>query len=131
MNDHAQHSTPARHSILLVDDDARVRQILKLLLRWSGAWEVVGEAADCASAISLFDALQPSLVLLDMRLPDGDGLSLLARLMALAPASLVVMLTADPEDYLREQALALGAADYLSKIEPPDELLARLRALLP
>jgi DNA-binding response OmpR family regulator len=130
MNDQAQHSMPARHSIMLVDDDARVRRLMTLLLRLSGAWEVVGEAADCATAISLSGALQPSLVLLDMRLPDGDGLSLLPRLRALAPAPLVVILTAEPADNLREQALALGAADYLWKMEPPDELLARLRALM-
>jgi DNA-binding response OmpR family regulator len=104
---------------------------MRQLLRWSGAWDVVGEAVDCATAISLSSMLQPSLVLLDMRLPDGDGLSLLPRLRALAPAALMVMLTAELADDLRAQALALGAADFLSKLEPPDELLARLRALMP
>jgi DNA-binding NarL/FixJ family response regulator len=130
MNDHPQTTRPVRRSILLVDDDPRVRSSLALLLRWSGDWEVVGEAENGAAALDLAAAHQPNLILLDLSMPDGDGLSLLPRLCALFPRTLVVMLTAEPAELIHEQALTLGAAGYLSKMMPPDDLLAALRAMI-
>jgi DNA-binding NarL/FixJ family response regulator len=130
MNDHTQPVPSARRSILLVDDDPRVRSSLALLLRWSGDWEVVGQAADDATALDLAAARKPDLILVDLRLRDGDGLSLLPRLCALCPRPLVVMLTAEPADVIGEQARTLGAAGCLSKMMPPDELLAALQAIV-
>jgi len=130
MKDHPQTTPPARRTILLVDDDPRVRWSLVRLLRWSGRWEVIGEAANGASALELAAMHKPDLVLLDLSMPDGDGLSLLPRLCALFPRPLVVMLTAEPADVIREQALTLGAADCLSKMMPPDELLATLQVII-
>jgi DNA-binding NarL/FixJ family response regulator len=129
MSDYTQLPPPARHTVLLVDDDARVRYTLTLLLRWSGAWQVIGEAEDGATALDLAGTRDPDLVLLDLWLPDGDGLSLLPRLRALHPPPLVVLLTAEPADGMRERALVLGAAAYLAKTMPPDELLAALQTL--
>jgi DNA-binding NarL/FixJ family response regulator len=83
MNNHQQPATVARHTILLVDDDARVRQNMALLLRWAGDWEVVGEAEDGDGALALAAARRPDLVLLDRWLADGDSLQLLPRLRAL------------------------------------------------
>jgi len=129
MSNHTQPAPPARRSILLVDDDPRVRSSLALLLRWSGDWEVIGQAEDGATALDLATTRKPDLVLVDLRLRDSDGLSLLPRLCALCPRPLVVMLTAEPADVIGEQARALGAADCLSKMMPPDELLAALQAI--
>jgi two-component system response regulator EvgA len=130
MNKRTQAPPLARRSVLLVDDNARVRATLAMLLRWSRGWEVVGEAEDGATACALAAARRPDLVLLDLSLPDGDGLSLLPRLRALDPPPRVVLLTGEPADLMRERALALGAAGYLEKTMPPDELLAKLDALV-
>jgi DNA-binding NarL/FixJ family response regulator len=127
VNDSPQPAT-AQHTILLVDDDARVRQNLMLLLRWAGDWEVVGEAEDSDGALSLALARRPDLVLLDRWLADGDGLRLLSRLRALDPPPRIAILTADSA--VVDQALAPGAAICLDKMTPPLELLEALRALV-
>ena len=130
MNDHQQSTALARYTILLVDDDARVRQNMALLLRWAGDWEVVGEAEDGDGAIELAMTRRPNLVLLDRWLADGDSLQLLPRLRALDPSLRVAILTADPTAADQAQALAPGAAICLDKMTPPLELLAALRALV-
>ena len=130
MNNHPQPTAIARHSILLVDDDARVRQNMRLLLRWAGDWEVVGEAEDGGRALALAATCRPDLVLLDRWLADGDGLRLLPQLRALDTSPRVAILTADPVAVDQAQALAPGAAICLDKMTPPLELLAALRALV-
>jgi DNA-binding NarL/FixJ family response regulator len=130
MNDHPQPATAARYTILLVDDDARVRQNMALLLRWAGSWEVVGEAADGDSALALAASRRPDLVLLDRWLADGDSLQLLPRLRALDSSLRIAILTADPLAGEQAQTLASGAAICLDKLTPPLELLATLRALV-
>ena len=130
MNDHQQPAIAARHTILLVDNDARVRQSMALLLRWAGDWEVVGEAADGAGALALATSRRPDLVLLDRWLADGDSLRLLPRLRALDSSLRIAILTADPTAANQAQTLAPGTAICLDKMTPPLELLAALRALV-
>jgi len=130
MSNLTQPTTPARRSILLVDDNARVRSSLARLLQWSGGWEVVGQAEDRVAALELAATHRPDLILLDLSMPDGGGLSLLPQLRALSPRPLVVILTAEPTELVHEQALRLGAAGCLSKMMAPDELLAALRAMI-
>jgi DNA-binding NarL/FixJ family response regulator len=128
MNDRRQPTASARHTVLLVDDDARVRQHMALLLRWAGDWEVVGEAEDGDSALTLAAAQHPDLVLLDRWLANSDSLKLLPQLRALEPSPRVAILTADPT--VVDQALVPGTAIYLDKMTPPLELLAALRTLV-
>lgn len=128
MNDRRQPTANTRYTVLLVDDDMRVRQNMTLLLRWAGEWEVVGEAEDADSALALAVARRPDLVLLDRWLANGDGLKLLPQLRALDPSPRVAILTADPT--VVDQALAPGAAICLDKMTPPLELLAALRTLV-
>ena len=130
MSNHPQSTAIARHSILLVDDDARVRQNMRLLLRWAGDWEVVGEAEDGDGALALAATCRPDLVLLDRWLADGDGLRLLPQLRALNSSPRVAILTADPAAADQAQTLAPGVAICLDKLTPPLELLAALRALV-
>ena len=130
MNDHPQPTANARHTILLVDDDARVRQNMTLLLRWAGDWEVIGEAEDGDGALKIAASRRPDLVLLDRWLADGDSLRLLARLRALDSAPRIALLTADPCAADQAQTIAPGAAICLDKMTPPLELLAALRALV-
>jgi DNA-binding NarL/FixJ family response regulator len=130
MNANAQSTPPIRHTVLLVDGDPRVRQMLALLLRWDGAWEVLGEAADHDSALTLAAGLRPDLVLLDRWLADGDGLRVVAPLLALARPPQVVILSADPIAALQAQALGLGDVSCLDKLTPPLELLQALHTLV-
>ena len=118
-----------RRVALVVDDDERVRGTLVRILRWFGNWSEIGAAADGAEGLALARRLQPSMVLIDLWLPDGPGLDLIPTLRSLDPPPNVVVLTAEEAPELREQALAVGAAGYLLKTMPPDDLLAALRAL--
>ena len=129
MSQHTQLPDRERRTILLVDDHADVRASLALLLRWSGEWQVVGEAGDCASALSLAAARCPDVVLLDRWLADGDGLWLAPRLRALARPPQIVLLTAEPELSTRAEVRDLGIAQCLDKLMPPLDLLAVLRAI--
>jgi DNA-binding NarL/FixJ family response regulator len=129
MTTHPQSTPPTRRTVLLVDDDNRVRRTMTLLLRWAGDWEVVGEATDCAGALDLAAACRPDLVLLDRWLADGDGLGVIPRLRALAHPPLIVILSADSDTTIVPHALALGAAAWLAKTTSPLDLLQALRAL--
>jgi DNA-binding NarL/FixJ family response regulator len=130
MNEHTPPPHRQPRTVLLVDDHARVRASLALLLRWSGEWQIVGEAGDSARALHLAATQQPDLVLLDRWLSDDDGLCLVPRLKALARPPMVVLLTAEPELAIQAAALDLGIARCLDKMMPPINLLEALRTLL-
>lgn len=114
---------------MLVDDDARVRRTLAALLRLDRAWDILGEASDTAGALELVSNARPELVLLDRWLGDADALLAVPRLLALDPAPLVVILSADPEAASQAQALGLAGTLCLDKLTPPSDLLAALRGL--
>ena len=113
--------------ILVVDDDFELRSIVGFALRQGGF--LVVEADDCDAALAAVVAEQPALVVLDLNLPGGDGLTLLpaVRQHTVAPV-LVLSVRSAEEDVVR--ALDLGADDYLTKPFSPRTLLARIRALL-
>ncbi len=113
--------------ILVVDDDFELRSIVGFALRQGGF--LVVEAGDGVAALRAVEAEQPALVVLDLNLPGGDGLTLLPglRLRTSVPV-LVLSVRSAEEDVVR--ALDLGADDYLTKPFSPRTLLARIRALL-
>ena len=121
--------TAARRVALIVDDDDRVRATLVRILRWIGAWGEISAAADGAEALALAATLLPTLVLIDLWLPDGHGLDLLPALRALDSSPRIVVITAEEDPELRERALAAGADGYLLKTMPADQLIAALRGL--
>lgn len=120
---------PKRRTVLIIDDDERVRGALAQLLRWAGTWQVIGEAGDSVGALRLADALHPDVILLDLWLPDGSGLELLPRFQRIAPPPVVFVLTVETDELFQRQALRLGASGYISKTTPPLEILAALHAL--
>ena len=114
--------------ILIVDDHPLTRSALGSLLGANG-FDVVGEAADGRAAIDAARTLQPDLVLLDLTMPELDGISALPLLRAAAPMCDVVVLTAsESDDYLLDSIRA-GAAGYLLKSEPPDRIVAFLHGV--
>ncbi len=114
--------------ILIADDHSIVRDGLKLILETADDLEVAGEAADGAEAVRLADDLQPEVVLMDLRMPNMDGLTALERLSSRQPSPAVVILTTYNEDDLLRRALKAGARGYLLKDTDRETLLNTIRA---
>ena len=113
--------------LLLVDDHAVVREGLRAFLRLQPDLEVLGEAADGASAVELAESLHPDVVLLDLVMPKGDGLVALRAIRQLAPAARVLVLTSYADDAQLFAAMEAGAAGYLLKDVAPDALASAIR----
>src|SRR5699024_7745423 len=102
-------------TVVLVDDSAEVRALVRTRLRISGAARVVGEGSDGADAIDLASRLQPDAMLLDASMPGMDGLAALPRVLEASPHTKVVMFSGFEEEPLALRALDLGAASYVVK----------------
>ena len=115
--------------LLIVDDESHVRTYLKVLLRQLGLAHPL-EAANGEAALEIYAREKPAAVLLDISMPVLDGLQTLRRLKAADPACVVLMLTSMTNRQSIEEALALGAANYLRKDTPKDELLRTIQETL-
>ncbi len=114
-------------TILVVDDEPNITQLLKLYLSRSGFQ--VETAANGEDALRKTRALRPDLIVLDLKLPDIDGLEVCRRVRAESDIPLI-MLTARDEDIDKIVGLEMGADDYITKPFNPREVLARVRAVL-
>jgi DNA-binding NarL/FixJ family response regulator len=118
--------------ILLVDDQALVRAGFRMILDAEAEMEVVGEAGDGREAIDQVRALRPDVVLMDIRMPELDGLEAARRILdgaSEADAPRILMLTTfDLDEYVYE-ALRAGASGFLLKDTPPADLLAAIRVV--
>ena len=108
-------------SILLVDDEAHIRKFMSLLLRHLGITRIF-EAPNGASALEVYKAERPDLVMLDVNMPQMDGIETLKALKELDPDCVVVMLTSLANRQTIDQAVALGAANYIRKDAPPEDI---------
>lgn len=113
--------------ILVIDDELSIRRLLEVLLE--GAGHAVVSAGDASHGLHALALEQPDLLILDLGLPDLDGLEALRRLREWSRVP-VLILSARPDPADKVKALDLGADDYLTKPFDAPELLARLRALL-
>src|SRR3954471_10959000 len=107
--------------ILIVDDHPLTRDALAALLAQNG-FDVVGQAGSGEDAIAQAATLRPDLVLLDLSMPDMDGLTALPRVRDAAPEAEVVVLTASEDEHNLLAAIRSGAAGYLLKSEPPERI---------
>lgn len=115
--------------ILLVEDHLVLREGLRALLEMNPDLEIVGEASTVAQAIELASALQPTIVLTDIALPDRSGIALVNELRLRQSSSMVVMLTAyKTEEYIRA-ALDAGARGYILKDASSGEMIRGLRTI--
>ena len=114
--------------ILIADDHRIVRQGLRLILETEPDFEVAGEASDGAQAVKLCQELKPDVVLMDLRMPNVDGLTAIERLRRDQPEIAVVILTTFNEDELMFRGLQAGARGYLLKDTERSTLFETLRA---
>ncbi|HYX87561.1 MAG TPA: response regulator transcription factor [Gaiellales bacterium] len=114
--------------VLLADDQELVRTGFRMIVDAQADMRVIGEAGDGGETIAAAERLRPDVVLLDIRMPGMDGLAAIPRLVRLAQAPRIVVLTTfDLDEYVFE-ALAEGASGFLLKGVPADQLLAGIRA---
>ncbi len=113
--------------VLLVDDDALVRAGLRMILSSAEDLEVVGEADDGARAVAAVREHRPDVVLMDIRMPEMDGITATAALRALDDPPQVIVLTTFHADEQVMAALRAGAGGFLLKDTPPAEIVAAVR----
>jgi DNA-binding NarL/FixJ family response regulator len=116
--------------ILIADDQALVRGGLRMIIDAQPDLEVVGEAVDGREALQQARALSPDLVLMDVRMPELDGLETTRRLLERVPSPKVLVLTTfDLDDYVYE-AIRAGASGFLLKSAPPQQLIAGIHTVM-
>lgn len=110
-------------SVLLVDDVPDVRTLLRLACRRHGGLEVIGEAGDGKEAVELAEALQPDVIVLDIAMPEMDGLSAIPQLHEVAPESRILVLSGFAGGLVAQKAIELCAMGYVEKGLPAAEIL--------
>ncbi len=115
--------------VLLVDDQELVRKGFSRLLRDVGDIEVVGEAADGATAVTMALQAKPDVALMDVRMPGMDGVEATAQIIRDAPSVRVLMLTTFDLDEAVHRALEAGASGFLLKDTPYDQLIHAIRVV--
>ena len=120
---------PFTGKILIVDDEPHVRKFVGLVARSLGSPTLI-EAADGQQALEVYASQQPDLVLLDVNMPVLDGLSALTAIRTRNPEAVVVMMTSLVNRQTVEACLQAGAAGYLRKDTPKDEIQAELAAII-
>jgi DNA-binding NarL/FixJ family response regulator len=117
--------TPLR--IVLADDHPLVRDALRRTLDTQPDMDVVGEASDGQEAVELCISLRPDLVLMDVRMPNLDGLEATRQIKKEVPGTIVLILTASDWPYDFSEALKAGAAGYMLKVAPIPETIDAVR----
>lgn len=117
-----------RVRVLLVDDHKILRQGMRRLLELDEGIEVVGEAESGEQALALAASASPNVVLMDIRIPDTDGIEATKQIRKSHPEINVIILTSYGDEYL-EEAVEAGAAGYLLKSVGHDELTQAVRAV--
>ena len=116
--------------VLLVDDQALVRAGFKMILGAEEDIEVAGEATDGLEAVAAAEQVRPDVVLMDIRMPNLDGIGATRRITERTPGVKVLMLTTfDMDEYVYE-AFQAGASGFLLKDVPPERLVAGIRAVV-
>jgi DNA-binding NarL/FixJ family response regulator len=115
--------------VLLADDQELVRAGFRMILETQADIQVVGEGDDGVEAVAATRRLRPDVVLMDIRMPNLDGLQATKRIVAAGSGSRVVILTTFDLDEYVYQALAAGASGFLLKNAPPEQLISAVRVV--
>jgi len=121
--------TEGKPRIILADDEIHIRYLVRNIIRVEG-YLVVGEANNGEDALALYRQQQPDLILMDINLPLKTGDAVLADIMREFPQANVVMLTMVADIDMVKRCLELGAADYILKSNPIEEIKRILRRIV-
>ena len=113
--------------LLIVDDLEHVRQGLRTILELAGDLKVVGEASNCLEAIQGVNQLSPDVVLMDLSMPQIDGLEATQRIKAQHPETGVVMITIHDNEETRERATKAGVDAFLAKGTDTETLIQTIQ----
>ncbi len=116
-------------NVLIVDDLTFIKIVLRDILEKSG-FHVVGEASNGEQAIAMYQERHPDVVLMDITMPDMDGLTALRRLRELDPGAKVIICSALGQQKLIVQAIQLGAKDFIVKPFQPPRVVSALKKAL-
>ena len=120
------------HTVLIVDDNPSIRRMLRSVVEQEPKYQVCGEAENGEIAVSKVQQLKPDVVILDLQMPEMDGLAAARHINSLAPQTTMLMLTMHTSQQLQKTALAIGIKAVLSKTESVEQqLLAALRDVCP
>ncbi len=115
--------------VLVADDQSMVRAGFRMLLGGEDDIDVVAEAGDGREAVEKAARFEPNVVLMDIRMPDMDGLQATREILAANPAARILILTTfDLDEYIYE-ALSAGASGFVLKDDPPEQLIAAIRTV--
>jgi two-component system, NarL family, response regulator LiaR len=117
--------------VLIVDDQEVVRRSLAVFLRAFDDFMLIGEATNGLEAVQLCASLQPHVILMDLTMPEMDGITATRIISETYPQIHVIVLTSFSEQRMAESALAAGADRYLGKTSSIDELANAIRAVCP
>ena len=101
--------------ILIVDDASFMRKVLKDIIKTNGLASEILEAADGIEGVKLYQAAKPDLVTMDINMPGADGVQALRAILKINPKAKVVMITAVEEKHAVQDAMKIGARDYVVK----------------
>jgi two-component system, NarL family, response regulator NreC len=116
--------------VLIADDHAIVRAGLRALLKSEAEMELVGEATDGAETLLLVDALHPDILVLDLSMPDLDGIQVTKHVQSTSPQVRVLILTVHEDEVLLRAAIRAGASGYILKHAAEAELIAAIHKVL-
>jgi DNA-binding NarL/FixJ family response regulator len=117
--------------LLIVDDDASMRDLLRLTFELHPEFEVLAEAANGSDAVSAAGTHQPDAVILDVMMPGTDGLEALPRILDASPRSKIIVFSAYATVPIVQQALEAGASLVLEKTVPQRDVVAAVLDLVP
>jgi DNA-binding NarL/FixJ family response regulator len=115
--------------ILIADDYEVVRYGVRSLLQTHAGWEICGEAVDGRDAVAKAEQLKPDLVILDIGMPNLNGLDAACQILRLEPQTMILVLTMDESEHAMRQALLAGVRGFVLKSDAGSDLVAAVEAL--
>jgi DNA-binding NarL/FixJ family response regulator len=119
-----------RARVLIVDDHPLVREGLNTRISAQSDMEVCGEADDVEQAMALSEQTAPALILVDLSLKNGNGLTLIKKVSQRTPQTRILVISAHPESLFAERALRAGAHGYINKQEAQGKVIEAIRTVL-
>jgi pilus assembly protein CpaE len=118
---------PEKNRVLVVDDVAETRENIRKLLQFEADIEVVGTARTGREAVQLAEELRPDVILMDINMPDMDGISATELIRQRNPVSQIIILSVQGDPNYMRRAMLAGARDFLTKPPMADELISAVR----